>query len=287
MKVGNRLLVLLLLFLVGNLLGGLFFVLIGWFSGLNFGEVQGLLDGTTEMSDPGMLRWSLFFQAFAVFILPGLLFIFLFYPGRKLAYLDIALPPKLLTLLLAGVFLFASLPLVNLMFQANTMIALPEWMRSMEQNALGIMQSLLEMDHFGIFLLNLLLIAVLPGIGEELLFRGILQKQLAILFRNPIAGIWVAAILFSAAHFQFEGFLPRIALGLVLGYLYYWTRNLWVPIFVHFLNNGFQIGYLYFTGVDLSAVDVHDGPKITWWYLLAAIVIMYFISEHLRKHRHV
>jgi membrane protease YdiL (CAAX protease family) len=92
----------------------------------------------------------------------------------------------------------------------------------------------------------LLVIAVIPAIGEELLFRGIIQNQLFRGTRNIHASIWLAAILFSAIHVQFFGFVPRLLLGALFGYLYYWSGNLWFPIVAHFVNNGFSVLAMYF-----------------------------------------
>jgi membrane protease YdiL (CAAX protease family) len=84
---------------------------------------------------------------------------------------------------------------------------------------------------------NLLVIALLPAIGEELFFRGIVQKQFEELTQNRTAGIVLTALLFSALHMQFFGFIPRFVLGVFLGFLYQWSGTIWLPVTAHFINN--------------------------------------------------
>lgn len=126
----------------------------------------------------------------------------------------------------------------------NSHLVLPEslsnleqWMYNQEKQLEEITLTILSDISIGGFLANLLVIAVIPAIGEELLFRGALQGILLRWFRNPHVAIWVAAIIFSAIHLQFYGFLPRMALGALFGYLFFWSKNLWLPIFAHFVNN--------------------------------------------------
>ena len=82
------------------------------------------------------------------------------------------------------------------------------------------------------------MIAIIPSVGEELFFRGLLQRLFSEWFRNVHIAIFVTSFLFAAIHMQFYGFLPRMMLGILLGYLFYWTGSIWIPVFAHFLNNG-------------------------------------------------
>jgi membrane protease YdiL (CAAX protease family) len=103
------------------------------------------------------------------------------------------------------------------------------------------------------FLAAIVILAVVPAIGEELLFRGILQNKITLLTKNYHVAIWVSAIIFSAIHFQFYGFVPRVLLGALFGYLYVWSGNLGVAILAHFINNGFTL-FLIYAGLSLDAV---------------------------------
>jgi membrane protease YdiL (CAAX protease family) len=94
-------------------------------------------------------------------------------------------------------------------------------------------------------LIALVIIAVLPAIGEELVFRGLIQNELFRGTKNIHVSIWIAAFLFSAIHIQFFGFVPRLLLGALFGYLYYWSGNLSLAILAHFVNNAVSVVALY------------------------------------------
>jgi len=140
-------------------------------------------------------------------------------------------------------FLFSYL-FASFLSQWNRGIALPQSMsgieqtiRSMEDAAQETTDLLLSVDTIGGLLLNLLIVAGLAALSEELFFRGALQQFLQEKFRNGHAAVWLSALIFSMVHFQFYGFMPRLFLGALLGYLFLYTGNLWIPIIFHFINN--------------------------------------------------
>ena len=114
---------------------------------------------------------------------------------------------------------------------------LEKWIKEKEDLAAHITEQFMTMPTVWDFLTTLAVVAIIASIGEEFLFRGLLQPQLQNLFGNPHAGIWMAALLFSFFHLQFYGFVPRLLLGALFGYLYVFSGKLWVPIFAHFVNN--------------------------------------------------
>lgn len=239
-------------------------------------------EGLAEL--PGStIRTLLWIQHVFSFILPAFLFGKFIYPGALARGLDIGRLPSGNQVLYAILFIMAAYPLVILSYKLNELIPLPGWATTMENEAAGILERLLVMDSPLIFLFNLLVIAILPGIGEELIFRGIIQKHLGGLLKNPLAAIWIAAIAFSAFHMQFEGFLPRLVLGALLGYLYYWTKNLWVPIIVHAFNNGIQIIIVYFTKVDIATMDSDSNDQLQMWMLPLSVAAMYFTYRAIIK----
>jgi len=134
------------------------------------------------------------------------------------------------------------------------------------------------MDSFGSFLLNMLMVAVIPAVGEELLFRGVIQKLLQKLVNNAHLAIIITAILFSAMHFQFYGFLPRWIMGIILGYLFYWSGNIWYPIIAHFLNNGFQVLMVYLGNMPLEEVATPELPPLDMAYTAGAVVSLICIG---------
>ncbi len=159
---------------------------------------------------------------------------------------SISLPMTLLAL--AG--LVVSIPALNYIISLNQSLVLPDslsWledlMKGMEDNAARSI-SLLQGGHsIGNLVMNILIIGVMAGFGEELFFRGTMMRLMTTGGVNAHVAIWTTAIIFSAMHLQFYGFVPRMVLGTYFGYLLYWSRNLWIPIIIHAANN---IIYVYF-----------------------------------------
>ena len=237
---------------------------------------------TSFLENAGVTRFVLFLQHFGMFLLPAFLFGAIFYKRHMAIGFDLERAAKWQTILAGSLFILAALPLVNLSFMLNETIELPAWASIFEAQANDTLESILRMDNFGVFLINFLLIGLLPAIGEELIFRGIVQKYLSKLLKSPIVGIWLSAIIFSAIHFQFEGFFPRMVLGAVLGYLYYWTSNLWVPIFAHLVNNGLQVVVMYFSDIDLSSAESNTSA-VTWYMILGSVAILYTLHYFIKK----
>lgn len=144
----------------------------------------------------------------------------------------------------------------------NATIELPgdvgKVLREFEDQAALLVKAFVSNLSPGGFLMVFIVIAIIPAWGEELVFRGLIQTELVRAFRNPHVGIWFAAAFFSAFHLQFFGFFPRMFMGAVLGYLYYWSRNLWVPVVFHFLNNGLQVTAIYLAQLEMHTYDVES-----------------------------
>jgi hypothetical protein len=233
-----------------------------------------LLGGVLPPDAPEPERWKvrflLGFQHFAVFTGAGLGALWLFYRGITRNwpswpdYLQARQWPSWRSVGLSLLLMLVSVPLVLLLFQWNKMIPLPAAFHDMEAQTAEALKSLLRMDHPGELLGNLLLIAVLPAIGEELLFRGIVQQQILRMVPNVWLGLLLSAAVFSFIHLQFEGFLPRMFLGLLLGWLYWQTRNFWVPVLAHFFNNGVQVVAQYAVGDKSSVVDLEQDLQTPW-----------------------
>ena len=116
-----------------------------------------------------------------------------------------------------------------------------------------------------------------------MVFRGILQKQLSRLVAHPVVAVWISAAIFSAVHLQFQGFLPRLLLGALLGYLFYWTKNLWVSIAAHAFNNSLSLAGVYFSGAKLADLDkIQKDSGVSIWIALASLVLAFGIGRFLR-----
>ncbi|MEO1050479.1 MAG: CPBP family intramembrane glutamic endopeptidase [Bacteroidota bacterium] len=168
-------------------------------------------------------------------------------------------------LVLTALITIAFMPVNSIFVEWNANLKWPaalseleEFARTAEDRAADMTQFLIDFDNLGQFAVAFLVIAILPGFGEELLFRGYLQNLIHKGSKNPHIAIWVSAILFSAIHLQFFGFVPRVLLGALFGYLYYWSGNLTVPVIAHIVNNGFTLIMVYFHSKGLVNFDIQD-----------------------------
>lgn len=150
---------------------------------------------------------------------------------------------------------------------------LEAYLKTLEETAQAATEKMLNVSTIGGLLLNLLIIALIPAVGEEMTFRGVLQQSLTRKM-NPHAAIILSAAIFSFIHFQFYGFLPRMFLGILLGYMFYITGSLWTSILMHFVNNGSLVVLYYLNNKGIINVDVEHFCE-TWsmWYFVASAVV--------------
>ncbi len=197
-------------------------------------------------------------------------------------------PLHFLGIALAGMLLF---PLIQTLAVWNQSWDIPGelgvWARQAEENAQRLIAFLTQFDSFGVFLLGIFVMAVLPAVGEELLFRGLLQNQLKGLFGNRHVAVWLGALIFSAVHFQFYGFVGRALLGLWFGYLYERSGSLRWPIWAHFFHNGFTLLLLYlhqqgFITTDINQDDYPSIYSVIGATLLAGMAIFALLTPHTR-----
>src|SRR5579859_5580033 len=140
----------------------------------------------------------------------------------------------------------------------ESMKGFESWARTYEDRAEELTKYMTQFSSPGEFLFAFVVIAILPALGEELVFRGMLQPQLFQATKNIHVAIWGSAILFSAFHLQFFGFVPRMLLGALFGYLYYWSGNLLMSMFAHFVNNGFSVLMLYLNQQGVMDIDIES-----------------------------
>ena len=205
------------------------------------------------------LKYIQVVQSIGLFIIPSLILAYLF-GGQISEYLNTNKSPQLRSAIVAIAIILVSSPMINMLAELNSKLALPEflsglenWMRSSEDSANEITQLFLKTDSIWGLLFNIFMIGIIPAIGEELLFRGIIQRIFTDWTKNYHWGIWISAILFSALHLQFYGFIPRAILGAIFGYMLVWSGNLWFPIIAHFVNNSTAvIAYYLYNGGTIS-----------------------------------
>lgn len=250
--------------------------------------------------DIALLKYMQIISQIGLFIVSSYLFALLV-SRSPLGFFKLNKAPKMIFLVIALLISIVSTPLLNWVMELNNQVNLPEtlaplenWMREMELEASRLTELFLSGSTWSTLLINLLMMAVLAGLGEELLLRGIVQPLFIKITNNAHWGIWIAAALFSFMHFQFFGFVPRMLLGALFGYYYYWSRNLWVPIIAHVLNNGFIVAYTFFSGETdfspkLGEVNADDSPSgllIILSVSLSIGALFYFYRESLKLPKH-
>ena len=186
------------------------------------------------------MKWLQLLQSVATFLLPALAGAYL-WSNTPMQWLHLNKKPSWQEASAAVVIMLLAIPGINLLSAWNQQMVLPEWMSGIEQwmrmqedAAAQLTEQFLRVDTVGGLLVNIGLMALLPAVGEELTFRGVVQGMFT---RNKHVAIWATAAIFSFVHMQFYGFLPRMLLGAMFGYMLWWTGSLWVPMLMHFVNN--------------------------------------------------
>jgi len=264
------------------------FQLIALSLGWDASVMTGMLAPDAPIAERWQVRLMLAIGHLSTFILAGWVVVRFFYPpnSRALAYLRATRLPDI-RLVVSGILLMlAAIPLVLFLYNLNQALPLSEVFRSLEEQTNDTIKGLLQMDNGLELLANLMLIALLPAIGEELVFRGVVQQQLQRSIASPWLAIVLASAIFSFIHFQFEGFLPRMLLGILLGWLYWRSQNLWVPVAAHFVNNAAQVVGQYLYSREISTLDLEQDIEVPWpaaaGSLFLVLGIMYLI--HTRIH---
>jgi len=242
-----------------------------------------------KYNDLAFMRYILIVQDVAIFIVPSIIILRLMKPEDAEGIPEIKVP-QLKEIGLVIILAFCIFPITSFTGQINSAMHLPDslsgveqWMTRQEDKADDLLDLLIVADTFPAMLLNLLMIAVLPAIAEELIFRGVFQKIFYRLFRSGHLAIWFSALLFSTIHFQFFGFIPRLILGLVFGYLFYWSGTLWLPVISHFVNNAFPVILAYIQGAEKlrAPVDISLLHQVIFLPLpiISALVILYYFRN--------
>jgi len=276
------------------------FTIAGLFASILFFNVDLLnnpiaLSNLDDQNSVNGLRMVQLFNAFGAFVVPPVIFWWLHKPGKS------ALKPEepfnYLTGLVSIIIMVAALPFINWMAFVNESFSLPEvfadieqWMRAAEEDAKVLTEALLFMDNQKTYLLNFLIIAIIPAIGEEFFFRGTIQPFIEKSTGNKHIAIWVTAFLFSALHMQFFGFIPRMLLGALFGYLFVWSKNIWYPIIGHLANNGLAVTAAYFIqkgnlNPDVEEIGKHEISFSLGGFLIMAFMVYYFyqITKHKKR----
>jgi membrane protease YdiL (CAAX protease family) len=263
------------------------------YASVNNIQVSQLMNERDNTNFPGFvafIRFSQALQFFGLFLLPTLIFAY-FSDRQPRKYLGLRAPWEPSYWVYAILIMIVALPLVQYTGILNRQISfspeMQQWIQEKEDMANKIIAKMLNTGSPKDLLLNILFIAVTAAIGEELFFRGVLQRMFIRWFGSPWAGILLAALIFSAFHMQFLGFLPRLLLGIILGAVYWYSGSLWVAIAAHFVYDAFLITLVYFQprlAQDANA-DMIDPAHLSVAGFVSAILVGILLWKMIRNSR--
>lgn len=262
---------------------------------LSFQELAYAFEDYSNQNTIGFLKYIQAITSFGMFIVASWIIASAASRNPR-GFLKMDSKPALIVLLFSSVLMIAILPFTNLLTSVNNRLSLPDglfWLedffRSKETQMQNIMEAFLDVKGITGLLINLLIIAVLPAVGEELIFRGIIQDRFTAWFKNHHYAILLTAFIFSALHFQFLSFVPRFFLGIILGYLFVWSGSIWITILAHFVNNSFAVIFyhLYFNGKiekDFELIGTtENGLMYSIISLITGGILFYGIYRSRRK----
>lgn len=241
------------------------------------------IPGSLDNNYLNSLRIMQISQTIGMFIFPAVVMAFL---SSKKPWRWLGFQPMIKKeALLAIVIMIAFIPGINLIAELNGMIPVPQWMIDLEKSAEQTLKSLLITDSFSIFSINLLMVGILPAIGEELFFRSLLQKYFIQATKNPHWGVFITSFIFSAIHMQFLGFIPRLLMGMAFGYIYLWTGTILIPMLMHFVNNSMAVVLYYMVGLGQLPIDIEEiGSSSQGWVLgVISLVVGGYLLKIIHK----
>lgn len=275
------LLIVFISILVFSFIGSLFGIFI-------FGQEAMSTNIYEEGTNVSIIRYLQGVSQVGAFLIPPLIFAFLFYEAPKNYFsFKIERKEKLPIILFILLFLI-SVPIVEWLSLFNQSFSYPEWLSGFEQyskslsekSEIIISKMLSDKSIIGLFG-NIVIIGLLPAFSEELFFRGVLQQLLIKWTKKQHLSVIIIAIIFSAIHLDFMNFIPRVFLGLILGYAFLYTKTIWTPILIHLINNTSSVLFYYFSSEEVSSNVYYFDGKIT--PLIISIAASFFIIFIIRK----
>ena len=253
-------------------------IVLGLIIGTVIGVVYVFISGN-EMTSLNSLRFMQICSQIFTFVLPPIIYAMLVKekPFKSLGFKR----STILWLILGVAMIYAIMPLNGVFGEWNSNIKFPEsmaafekLMQDLQERATEVMEKFVNVDTIGGLILNLFMIAGLAALGEELLFRSVIQTSLIRICKNAHIGIFIASAIFSLFHMEFYGLLPRLVLGLLMGYMYYYSRSIWIPMAMHFTNNGTIVILYYLNNIGAINIDVESFGTTDVFLLILSIVAM-------------
>lgn len=244
-----------------------------------------VISENNPMSQITILKFFQAIYSLGLFIIPPFIIAYLIHP-RAIEFLYLHKGATIYKFIAASLIILTAIPLINLMADFNSRLTLPDWlsgiedwMRNSEERAKMITEKFLQMDSPGDLLCNIFLIALIPAFGEELLFRGVIQRLIIKWTRSKHLGIIMAAVFFSALHLQFFGFIPRMMMGILFGYLLIWSKSLWIPIAAHFVNNATAVITYYLMGMGTVSKEIQNigSTDNSWEISIISLLLSFYL----------
>ncbi|WP_132051050.1 CPBP family intramembrane glutamic endopeptidase [Pseudocnuella soli] len=248
-------------------------------AGINLAELSNMnkWDSSNLANKLIIIRSGLIAQFLGMFVLPSLLFAYFSDPQPR-QHLGLRQPAHEAYWLVGSLLLLMALPLVEYTGMLNQQLdlgpALNEWMHQREAEVSNVLKLAFVEKTTTNLVANLVFIALFAGIGEELFFRGIIQRMMIQGTRSPWAGIIITAFLFSFFHFQFLGFAPRLILGVLLGLLYWYSGSIWVAILAHFLYDATLVTILHYNPHLLNQTSGFLPQATLPWLALGSVALL-------------
>lgn len=247
-------------------------------------------DDFAKPQNAGIVRGLLIVQFFGIFLLPSLVFAYLADP-KPLEFAGLKKPDRVSFIFLGTLIILCSylmvewLGVLNEKFVQNFLgKTAQQWIQKGESDVSSTLQNILTMNNTRDLITSIFLVGVLAAIGEELFFRGIVQRIFIQVFKSPWIGIIVTAAIFSAAHGQFLGFIPRMILGIILGALYWYSGSLLPAIVGHFVFNSLQILLVYYKVTDVNQQNSSSSSdKFLPVVGITAMIVVIVLLNYLRK----
>ncbi|WP_214073441.1 CPBP family intramembrane glutamic endopeptidase [Mucilaginibacter sp. dw_454] len=239
-----------------------------------------------NLSDPNAVKglWILQIVSTTIPILASAVFFAKFVVKDTDEYLKTSFKFPWFLLVIVFCAMLVSAPLIEMLGNINQKLELPhflaglqQWMRNTEDNAQKLTTVLLQMKTVSSMIFKLLVVGLLTAVVEEFMFRGCMQTIFMKWTKNAHAAVWITAVLFSAFHLEFFGFLPRLMLGALFGYFVVWSGSIWTSVWAHFINNGTAVIWSYLYQNKMSDLDPDNTHLFNLPVYLFSLIIILFL----------
>jgi membrane protease YdiL (CAAX protease family) len=271
--------------------GLIFATVAGFITSIALGQDLAGMILKPEAKDANNLRLLQFITTLFFFFIPAFFYAKLCHK-KAFRHLGFIKAPSIKQLLLVLLIMFFALFIVGALSELWKQIPFPPYwqqkFKAAEEAYAMQMQVMARMNGIGDYIFSMIIVALLPAVFEEMIFRGALQNLLSRWMKAPVWAIVITSILFSAFHGSYEGFLQRCVLGFILGWMFYRTGNIWINIAAHFINNAIGITMLYFYSkpgqpTDLSKLDDSFPIWLGAVGVIAVIALLFVFDKASKK----